>query len=430
MISFKKDYSNWKQLFFSIWGGQAFSILGSNLVQFALVWWMTEKTGSATVLATGAFISFLPQVFLGPFVGSLVDRWNRRKILIFADAAVALATFGLALLFWFEIIQLWQIFALLFVRAFGGTFHWSAMQSSTSMMVPEKHLSRVAGMNQTLQGIISLGGPPLGALLMSLVSIQWVLSIDIITAILAISPLFFINIPEPERGKTQQQMTVKEFWQDTKIGFNYVFRWKGLLYILFVAAIINFLLAPLGTYMPLLVTEYFKGGVWQVGWLDTGWGIGIILGGVTLSVWGGFKKKIYTSLSGLLVLALGVMVISAAPPGLFWIALVGMFITGVANPLINGPFMAIIQAKVEKDMQGRVFTLVSSLCGAMMPLSMIISAPVVESFGPRAWYFISAILCFVVTVGSSLNKDILQIEEYQIETQTPVDFSIQSQQTI
>ncbi|MAT43593.1 MAG: MFS transporter [Anaerolineaceae bacterium] len=417
MLKFKEDQSNWKQLFFPIWGGQVFSILGSSLVQFAIVWWMTEQTGSATVLATGSFISFLPQVFLGPFAGTLVDRFNRRKILIIADATVAIFTFGLALLFWFGIIQIWHIFVLLFLRALGGTFHWAALQSSTSMMVPEDQLSRVAGMNQTLQGVVNLGAPPLGALLMSIVSIQWVLSIDIITAVIAITPLVFILIPQPVKSeeKTTKKM-VNNMLKETKMGFDYVIKWKGLLYILFLAAIINFLTAPLNTYMPLLVTEYFKGGIWQVGWLETSWGIGVVIGGLTLSLWGGFKKKIITSFTGLIGLSLGIFIISLAPPVFFWIALVGMAITGIANPIINGPFMAIMQSKVQKDMQGRVFSLVSSFCGAMMPLSMIVSAPIVEQFGPRSWYFASAVISLLVTIVSLFSKEIMQIEEKEMET--------------
>ncbi len=412
MRTFNKDYSNWKQLFFPIWGGQVFSILGSSLVQFAIVWWMTEKTGSATVLATGSFISFLPQVFLGPFAGALVDRINRRKILILADISVAIVTFGLALLFWYELVQIWHIFILLFLRAVGGTFHWAALQSSTSMMVPEEQLSRVAGMNQTLQGVVNLGAPPLGALLMSILSIQWVLSIDILTAILAVTPLFLILIPQPDKvfEKTTAN-PIRTILKDTKIGFDYVVRWKGLLYILFLAAIINFLTAPINTYMPLLVTEYFKGGIWQVGWLETSWGVGVVIGGLALSLWGGFQKKIMTSFMGLVAMGIGVLVMAIAPPAYFWIALAGMVIMGISNPIINGPFMAIIQSKVEKEMQGRVFSLVSSFCGAMMPLSMIVSAPIVERFGPRSWYFATAGISLLATVISLFSKEVMRIED-------------------
>jgi DHA3 family macrolide efflux protein-like MFS transporter len=133
-------------------------------------------------------------------------------------------------------------------------------------------------------------------------------------------------------------------------------------------------------------------------------------------VWGGFKKKIITSFTGLMAMGVGVFVIAIAPPLYFWIALAGMVIMGISNPIINGPFMAIIQSKVEKEMQGRVFSLVSSFCGAMMPLSMVVSAPIVEQFGPRSWYFASAGISLLVTVMSLFSKEIMHIEDQQIQS--------------
>ena len=411
MIRFAENKENWKIPFFLIWTGQVFSLLGSSVVQFALVWWMTEKTGSAAVLATGTFISLLPQVLLGPFAGALIDRWNRRKIMILADAGIAIATLIIVLLFWQNVIQLWHIFTLLFIRAVGGTFHWAAIQASTSLMVPDKQLSRVAGMNQTLNGVVSLAAPPLGALLLASSPMFVVLSVDIFTALLAITPLLFILIPQPKPNLVSNSASMKAVLSDVKIGFRYVFNWRGLFYVLIMAAIINFLVAPVNTFIPLLVTKHFNGGVWQVGWIETAFGTGIILGGVGLSIWGGFKNRIITTLSGLLGMAIGVLIIALAPPQLFWMALVGMGITGIMMPIINGPFMAIIQSKVEPEMQGRVFSLVGAFCGAMMPISMIVSVPIVEQFGPQSWYMFSAVVCFIMVMIAFFIPEMLRIEE-------------------
>lgn len=142
--------SNWKPRFFTIWSGQALSLVGSALVQFALVWWLTVETGSATTLATASFVALLPQIILGPFVGTLVDRWNRRLIMIAADASVALTTALLIALFATGRVAVWHVYLAMFLRSLGGTFHYPAMAASTSLMVPHEHLARVAGMNQTL----------------------------------------------------------------------------------------------------------------------------------------------------------------------------------------------------------------------------------------------------------------------------------------
>jgi DHA3 family macrolide efflux protein-like MFS transporter len=136
--------------FFVIWTGQAFSLVGSQLVQFALVWWLTKTTGSATVLAFATMMALLPQIVLGPFAGALVDRWDRRRVLMVADGGIALATLLLAALYALGLVQVWHIYALMLVRAAGSAFHWPAMQASTTLLVPEKHLSRIAGLNQTI----------------------------------------------------------------------------------------------------------------------------------------------------------------------------------------------------------------------------------------------------------------------------------------
>src|SRR5574340_1045017 len=146
----------WLRTFGPIWLGQAASLLGSSLVQFALVWHLTVKTGSTTVLAMATLVALLPQVVLGPFAGALVDRWDRRKVMMIADGSVALTTLILVALFSTGRIETWHIYVAMFLRSLGGAFHWPAMQASTSPMVPKEHLPRLAGANQALNGLINI----------------------------------------------------------------------------------------------------------------------------------------------------------------------------------------------------------------------------------------------------------------------------------
>src|SRR6185503_19066363 len=169
----------WAARFFTIWSGQALSLFGSALVQFALIWWLTQKSGSATVLAIATLVGMLPQILLGPFAGALVDRWNRRIIMITADATIAVFSLFLAYLFATDTVQIWHVYAIMAVRALGGAFHYPAMSASTPLMVPQDQLTRVNGLNQTLQGINSLIAPPIGALLISLLPTQGILLIDV-----------------------------------------------------------------------------------------------------------------------------------------------------------------------------------------------------------------------------------------------------------
>ncbi len=403
--------NKWLRTFGLIWLGQAFSLLGSSLVQFALVWHLTVKTGSTTVLAMATLVALIPQVVLGPFAGALVDRWDRRKVMIIADGSVALTTLALVLLFFTGRIETWHIYVAMFLRSLGGAFHWPAMQASTSLMVPKEHLPRLAGANQALGGLINIAAPPLGALLLSWMPIHWVLSIDIATAILAITPLFFIAVPRPVRSDADQLITPATVWQDVRLGFRYVIHWPGMLGILIMASIINLLLNPGFSFMPLLVTQHFKGGAAELGWLESAFGIGMITGGLLLGIWGGFRRKILMVLFGLMGMGVGILAIGFASPAGYWIALGGMALTGFMNPLVNGPLFALLQSKVEPEMQGRVFTMVGSLAASMSPLGMIIAAPVAEFLGLHAWYIMGGLACILMGISGFMIRVVYTIDD-------------------
>ena len=179
--------ASWKTPFFALWTGQAVSLLGSSLVQFALVWWLTQSSGSATVLAGATLAAMLPQILLGPVAGVLVDRGSRRRIMLVSDSLVALTTLALAALFAFGRAQIWHVYLAMFLRSLGGAFHFAAMQTSTSLMVPREQLARVSGLNQMLNGGMNIVAPPVGALLLGLLPLQGILAIDLTTAVAGIA---------------------------------------------------------------------------------------------------------------------------------------------------------------------------------------------------------------------------------------------------
>jgi len=407
---------NWMKKFIPVWGAQIFSLLGSGLVQFALVWYITQQTGSAAMLATATLVALLPEVLLAPFAGAYVDRLNRRLVMIAADLFIAVTTLALVLLFATGRIQVWHIFVVMFLRSVGGIFHWPAMQASTALMVPEKHLSRFAGLNQAIHGGLNIIAPPLGALLMTLLQFYQVIAVDIITAIIAITPLLFIRIPQPARADAASMLTPKMIMRDVRDGFIYLKQWKGMLYLALIAAFLNFLLTPAGTLMPLMVTQHFKGGVWHLSLLESVMGIGIVGGGLLLGVWGGFKNRVYTSLIGIAGIGLGILVFGLAPQDWFWLGVAGFAIIGVMNPIANGPLQAIMQSKIAPEMQGRALSLINSLCVMMMPIALLIAAPIAELLGLRVWYWaggllviLVAFLTFFVPAVITLDKSVASI---------------------
>ena len=403
---------NWKRRFFTIWGGQAFSLLGSMLVQFALVWWLTSTTGSATVLATATLVALLPQVFLSPFAGALVDRWNRRVVMMVADSTIAAFSLLLAYLFVSGNIQLWHVYAVMLIRSAGGAFHWPAMQASTSLMVPEKHLSRVAGMNQMLQGAMSIVAPPVGALLLSVVSMPVVLLVDVVTAAIAVGPLFFINVPQPERSATATtSVGGVTMLTDLREGLHYVWNWPGLMIICVMATIINFLVTPAFSLLPILVTKHFGGAAIQLGMINSAEGIGLVAGGLLLSVWGGFKRRVYTSMIGLIGMGLGIALLGFVPANMWGVALAAMLFTGLMNPITNGPLFAMLQANVAPEMQGRVMSLIMAASTAVSPLSLAIAGPVSDLIGVQAWYIVGGLVCLMMGISGMFIPALVHVED-------------------
>lgn len=401
---------NWKKIFFPIWLGQAFSLLGSELVQFSLIWYLTSKTGSASVLATASFIALLPRVFLAPISGALIDRWNRQRTMIMADGLIALATALLAFIFWMGWDRVWHIYAIMFVRSLGSAFHWPAMQASMSLLVPKSSLSRVSGMNQTLRGALGIAAPLIAALLIEIFPLFNVLVIDVLTAIIAIIPLLIVTLPRIVQDQDKLP-GVFHVWKDIKEGYQFLLNWRGLLYLTLAATILNFLINPGFTFLPLLVTSYFGKGVIEMSMVESAFSSGMIIGGLVLSVWGGFKRNMYTILMGIIGLAIGSGLIAISPTDNFYLAVAGVFIAGFMNPMANGPIFAIMQTYVEPSMQGRVFSLLESIVSAMMPISMAIAAPVADRVGIRGWLAFGALGCVVIGVGGFFIPELIHIED-------------------
>lgn len=391
------DNIPWKARFITIWGGQAISIIGTQLVQFALIWYLTVQTGSATVLATASFISLLPNVVFGPFIGTLVDRWNRRIIMVMADSIITLATIMLAILFIGEAAAIWHIYLVMFIRALAASFHSNAMIASTSLMVPEEQLTRVQGVNQMLNGGLNIVAAPLGGVLLSILSMQAILAIDVSTALFAIVPLFLIQIPEPAR-MVDDHVEKSTIWQDFKAGLRYVLTWRGLLIVSLMTIGINFTVIPAFSLLPLLVKEYFGGNAIHLGWVEAAMGIGIISGGAILGVWGGFKRNIMTSLLGLAGMGIGTLILAIAPPSTIAFAVAGSFFVGVMTPITMGPFQAMIQATVVPDMQARVFSLLTSVGSAMVPLGLIFAGPIADFAGIQVWFLFGGLACVFMAI--------------------------------
>jgi MFS transporter, DHA3 family, macrolide efflux protein len=329
--------------------------------------------------------------------------------MLVADSAIAAATLVLVYLFWAGSIQIWHIYVIAFLRGLGGSFHWPAMQASTSLMVPSKHFARVQGINQALNAGINVIAPPLGALLVGMWAMHQVMLVDVLTAAVAVSTLAFVAIPQPERAPAV--VTPALVWSDMREAFNYLAKWRGAVMLIGMALLLNFLLTPAFVLAPLMITRVFHGGAWELGAMDSALAGGMVVGGLALGAWGGFKRKIVTSLTGVTVMGIGAIIVGLAPANLFLAMIVGVVILGLANPIANGPLSAIMQERISPDMQGRVFSLIGAGANAISPLATLISGPLAEVLGVRAWYLVAGVACVAMGIGARYQKDIMTMED-------------------
>ena len=406
---------SWKRPFFTLWIGQAFSLLGSQIVQFALVWWLTKTTGSAEVLATASLVALLPNVFLSPLAGALIDRWNRRTVMFVADGGIALVTLALIVVFAAGQAHPWIIYLAMLARATGGVFQMPAMNASTSLMVPKEELGRVQGMNAALVGAMTIVAPPLGALLIEALPMQTALVVDILTAVFGIGALALVYVPQPVRAAAPGVLSLR---RDLAEALHHMRGMPGMMILISMAVAINFVLIPAGTLLPLLIKDHFGGDAEAFGWMESFFGIGVVAGGVILSVWGGFKRKIVTSQVGLIGIGIAHVTLGVAPGTLFEVALASVFVSGFMMSF-NGAAYAVLQTTIAPEMQGRVFTLIASLTTGIAPVSLAVAGPLAEQFGVQFWYIVGGVVCVLMgsialTIPSVVNAEQLAAERATI----------------
>lgn len=412
----KQRESGWRLRFWSIWTGQALSLVGSALTQFVLLWWITLTTGSTTALAVAGVMGLLPQALLAPLGGTLADRFSRRTILIVTDTVSALSMLLLIWLFRSDQVQLWHLYSLMFVRSSMQAFQAPAAAASTAMLVPPGWIGRVAGLNQILQGVMTIAAAPLGALLLAFLPFEGALMVDVVTALLAITPLFFFAIPQHRRAPE----AASSLWADFLVGARVVVQNRGLLLLYGLVALVVLTIMPTFTLTPLLVKEHFGGGVNEVAFMEGLAGAGIIAGGALVAVTPLFKRRIVTVLVSFAVSCATVALTALTPGNMLWFASIWWMLSGVSYSTGNGPMMALLQTQVPNQLQGRVLSLLQMVMGIAAPVGLGLAAVLGELVGVRGIFivggFASAAICLL---GFAL-PSLLRIEDQTIAADASV----------
>ncbi len=353
---------------------QTLSLIGTSIVQYALMWYVTLETKSGVWMTVYIICGFLPTLILSPFAGVWADRFDRKKLIMISDGIIALITLFLAIAFAVGGKSLALIMAAAALRAVGSAIQGPAVGAILPQFVPEDQLTRVNGISGALQAGLMIVSPMLAGLLVSVWPMFVVFFIDTVTAVIAISVLlFFLHVKPHEKAAAKQETT---YFTDLKLGIKYIRDHGFLLSFFFYLAIILFLITPAAMLTPLQVARSFGSEVWRLTAIEIVFSAGMLAGSGLISVWGGFKNRIYTLLLSITVMALCTIGLGIA--GIFWLYLGFMGVFGIAIPFFNTPSAVFLQERVEQNYLGRVFSINTMLFSSVWPLGMLIVGPIVE----------------------------------------------------
>ena len=374
--------STWALRFWTIYIGQALSLLGSSLTQFVLIWWVTVKAGSVAELGVAGMAALLPQALLGPIGGVFADRHNRQLIMILSDMVSMACMVALIALFTLNRAEVWHVYVMMFIRSAMQAFQQPALTASISMLVPRDFLSRAAGLNQTVAGLITIGAAPLGAMVLGIMPIGWALYIDAITAVFAIGPLLFLVIPQVRTDRALR----RSIWHEFRAGIDVVWQSHAMLHLYALITIAVLVIMPMPVLLPLLVKDYFHGGPSELATMQSLLGVGMIIGGIAITAITP-RRQVPWVLSGFALSCLCIALAAWTPARLFWLATVFWTVSAVFSSVGNATFMGFLQGTIPNELQGRAISLLTTLMGLASPVGLAVATPLGEAIGVR-WLFV------------------------------------------
>ena len=404
----------WKSRFWSIFIGQAFSLIGSGLTQFVLIWWITDTTGSVAALGRAGLAASVPMALLGPIGGVFADRYSRQLIMAVSDLVSAACIVALMVRFQLGMPSLEEIYTMIAIRSAMQAFQMPASTASMAMLVPSDFLPRAAGLNQMMQGITTVGAAPLGAFVMSIMPVGWALGIDVLTAAIGITPLLFVSIPQKLAGSRSERI-----WHNLRDGINAVCNDRPLrtLYVLATCAVLTF--SPLSIMIPVLVKNYFGGGASDVAMFESSFGIGMIFGGGIIA-WISPARKMPWVLVCFALTCFLMSALAVVPHDLFWLAVAVFFVSSMINMMGYSSLMALLQSTIPNVIQGRVLSLFSTVTAIASPFGLALATPLGEFIGIQNLYILFGVSGGLVVFSGFIFNSVFDLDRRSIEDQVEV----------
>jgi len=365
-----------------IWIGQMFSLLGTSMTGFGLTIWAWKVTGQATALALVGFFAFAPVVLVSPIAGAIVDRYDRKKVMMLADLAAGLPTVAVLLLYVTGNLQIWNLYITGAISGAFQAFHFPAYSAAVTMMLPKKHYGRANGMLATAQFASTIFAPVVAGLLIASFGlsggVKTVMMIDITTFLVAIGMLFFVHIPRPPTTEAGRK-GIGSIWKESLYGFRYIYERPSLLGLQLTFFVANLVGAFGNTLLAPMILARTNDNSILLGTAMSAAGVGGLIGSIVLAVWGGPKRRVHGVLLGLVFISLfGSLVMGLGRDLYVWAS--AAFLAIFFAPITNGSSQAIWQAKVAPDVQGRVFATRLLIAQISVPLAMLIAGPLADAF--------------------------------------------------
>lgn len=364
----------WKAKTAVFLASQTISLLGSQLVQYAILWSVTLESQSGGLMTWSILAGFVPTFLLSPLAGVWADRYNRKHLILWADGFIALVTLGLVVLYSAGLGSLWALIGAQVLRALGAAVQMPAVGALLPQFVPQDQLARVNGLNSTLQSALMLVSPVLAGALLAGAQLEQLFWIDILTAAVAMGLLgLFLKVAPHAKAAEKAQVTA---WTDLKLGLTYIREHRYLVPFFAYNAALLFLIAPGAFLTPLQVTRNFGAEVWYLTAIEIVFSLGMLAGGLILSLWGGLKNRMHTMLLSHALMALCSLFLGLSPWLIPYLIVMGLF--GVAIPFYNSASSVLLQEHVEESYLGRVFSVQTLIFTSAMPLGMLVFGPLAD----------------------------------------------------
>ena len=392
----------WKKRAILFITSQAVSLFGSSLVSYAILWRITLDTQSGFMMTLYLLFGFLPTFFLSPFAGVWADRYDRKRLIMFSDGAIALATLLLAVLFLAGYQSLWLLFVIPVFRALGSAVQTPAANAFLPQIVPEDKLMKANGLFSSMNSAILLVSPMVSGALLSFTSLPVILMIDVVTALAAILVMLSLKVPAlANAGDDQDQ----KYWQNLAAGIRYI---RGHAYLgrffIFIT-FLYFLVTPVAILTPLQVTRSFGEDIWRLTAIEVVFSLGMLGGGLLIAAWGGFRNRMHMITFATLIIGMTTLLLGIVQN--FWIYLGIMAVVGITLPLFNTPATVLLQEKVESGYLGRVFGVMGMIGSGVMPVAMLAFGPLADAVSIE-WLLIgSGLMLAILALILGKNKALL-----------------------